>query len=82
MIGEPVLRDGIPIEKGVVLTTDYLDANQELFTKYLNLWILCPDLLLDEIQDPEDAKHWHLQPYQRIALRAQMRYRYHFWTNC
>lgn len=80
MIGEPVLRDGIPIEKGVVLTTDYLDANQELFTKYLNLWILCPDLLLDEIQDPEDAKHWHLQPYQRIALRAQMRYRYHFWT--
>lgn len=35
---------------------------------------------MDEIQDPEDAKHWHLQPYQRIALRASMRYRYHFWT--
>lgn len=39
-----VLKDNIPIEKGVVLTKDYLDANQELFTKYLNLWILSPDL--------------------------------------
>ena len=41
---EPIYRDGVPIEKGVVLTKDYLDANQELFTKYLNLWILSPDL--------------------------------------
>jgi hypothetical protein len=76
------MRDGIPIEKGVVLTKDYLDSNEELFTKYLNLWILSPDLLLDVIQDSEDAKHWHLQPYQRLALRAQMRYRYHFFTAC
>lgn len=75
-----VMRDGIPIEKGVVLTKEYLDNNQELFTKYLNLWILYPDLLLDTIQDQEDAKHWHLQPFQRIALRASMRYRYVFWT--
>jgi hypothetical protein len=75
-----VMRDGIPIEKGVVLTKEYLDNNQELFTKYLNLWILYPDLLLDAIQDQEDAKHWHLQPFQRIALRASMRYRYVFWT--
>lgn len=80
MIEEAILRDGIPIEKGVVLTTEFLDSNQELSTKYLNLWILYPDLLLDVLQDLEDAKHWHLQPYQRIALRAQMRYRYHFWT--
>ena len=44
-----VLRDGIPIEKGVVLTQSFLDSNKELFTKYLNLWILYPDLLLDAI---------------------------------
>ena len=81
MIDEPVLRDGIPIEKGIVLTTEFLDSNQELFTRYLNLWILYPDLLLDAIQDSNDAKYWHLQPFQRIALRASMRYRYHFWTN-
>ena len=46
---DPVLRDGIPIEKGITLTKEFLDANQELFTKYLNLWILYPDLFLDTI---------------------------------
>lgn len=55
-----ILRDGIPIEKGVVLTKNFLDSNQELFTSYLNQWILYPDCLLDQIQDSEDAKHWHL----------------------
>lgn len=73
-------RNGIPIEKGVVLTRDFLDANKELFTSYLNYWILYPDLFLDEIQNSEDAKNFHLLPFQRIALRASMRYRYHFWT--
>ena len=75
-----VMRDGVPIEKGIVLTKEFLDNNQELFTKYLNLWILYPDLMLDMLQNYEDSKHWHLQPFQRIALRASMRYRYHFWT--
>lgn len=75
-----ILRDGIPIEKGVALTKEFLDANQDLFTKYLNLWILYPDLFLDLCQSSEDAKHWHLQPFQRLALRASMRYRYHFLT--
>ena len=75
-----VLRDGIEIEKGVVLTKDFLDANQELFTQYLNFWIQYPDLFLDTIQSTADAKYFHLLPYQRIALRASMRYRYHFWT--
>ena len=78
--GEVVMRDGIPIEKGIVLTREFLDDNQELFTKYLNLWIMYPDLFLDAIQLEEDAKHFHLLPYQRVALRASMRYRYHFWT--
>lgn len=73
-------RDGIPIEKGVVLTKEFLNYNQELFTKYLNYWILYPDLWLDTIQSSEDAKNFKLFLYQRIALRASMRYRYHFWT--
>ena len=77
---EVITRDGIPVEKGVVLTREYLDANQELFTKYLDLWIRYPDLLLDMIQDQDDAKNFHLMPFQRISLRASMRYRYHFWT--
>ena len=39
-----VLRDGVPIEKGVVLTKEFLDKNQDLFTNYLNYWMLYPDL--------------------------------------
>ena len=58
-----ILRDNIPIEKGVVLTKAFLDANEELFTKYLNLWILYPDLFLDAIQDTEDKKHFSLKPF-------------------
>lgn len=77
---EVLLRDGIPIEKSITLTKEFLDSHEELFTKYLNLWILYPDLFLDTIQSTEDAKHFHLLPFQRIALRASMRYRYHFWT--
>lgn len=72
-------RDGIPIEKGVVLTRQYLDDNEALFTKYLNFWILYPDLLLDVIKRADDT-HFNLFFYQRIALRASMRYRYHFFT--
>ena len=77
---EMQMRDGVFIEKGITLTSDYLDRNQDLFTKYLNLWILYPDLLLDIIQDQQDAQHFHLMPFQRIELRAAMRYRYTFWT--
>ena len=77
---ESLFRDGTPIEKGVTLTRDFLDRNENLFTKYLNLWILYPDLFLDAIQDRADAKNFHLMPFQRIELRAAMRYRYTFWT--
>lgn len=74
-------KDGIPIQKGIVLTKEFLDNNKQLFTKYLNYWLLYPDIFLDTIQDSNDAKNFHLFLFQRIALRASMRYRYHFWTN-
>ena len=73
------MRDGLPIEKGVVLTKDYLDNNASLLQEYLNHWLLYPDIYLDTIQSSED-KYFHLMFYQRIALRACMRYRYHSWT--
>lgn len=79
-LNKSVLRDGIPIEKGVVLTKEYLDANENLFTKYLNYWLLYPDAYLDTIADQEDAKHFHLLPFQRLMLRANMRFRYSFLT--
>lgn len=79
-LSEVYIKDGIPLEKGVVLTKEFLDFNQELFTSYLNYWILYPDLFLDTIQPEEDKENFQLFFYQRIALRASMRYRYHFWT--
>ena len=45
-----------------------------------NLRLLLNINVLDTIQDSTDAKHFHLFPFQRIALRASMRYRYHFET--
>lgn len=75
------MEDSVQIEKGIVLNKNFLDANQELFTKYLNFWLLYPDLWLDTIQDSKDKENFHLMPFQRIALRAGIRYRYHFWTN-
>lgn len=72
-------RDGIPIEKGIVLTTNFMDTNAALIQEWLNYWMLYPDLFLDSIQPSED-KYFNLYPYQRIALRASMRYRYHSWT--
>ena len=78
-MNEVVCRDGIPIEKGVVLTKEFLDANQPLFTRYLNHWILYPDLWLDAIKKSSDV-HFNLFFFQRIALRASMRYRYHSFT--
>lgn len=44
MIEEKIFRDGIPIEKGITLTKDFLDSNQPLFTKWLEHWLLYPDL--------------------------------------
>ena len=79
-MAETFIRDGIALEKGVVLTKQFLDDNQALFTSYLNYWLLYPDLFLDAIQPMDDKKHFHLFFYQRIALRASMRYRYHYWT--
>jgi len=79
-MSEIIVRDGIPLEKGIVLTREFLDDNEELFTKYLNLWLLYPDIFLDTVQSVEDAKNFKLKPFQRIMLRASMRYRYHFLT--
>ena len=43
-MNELILHDDIPIQKGIALTRKFLDDNQDLMTKYLNMWILYPDL--------------------------------------
>lgn len=74
------LKNGIPIVKGVVLSKETIDRNKELFQLWLNYFTLYPDMYLDLIQRSDD-KYFHLFPYQRVALRAAMRYRYHSWTS-
>lgn len=65
-------RDGVPIEKGVVVTEDWMIKNQSLVEKYMDFFITYPDLYLDIIK-PEDSK-FSLFFFQRIVLRALMRY--------
>ena len=71
-------REGTPLEKGVVLTVDYLEKiEKELMDKF-EFYTAYPDLFLDEIK-PED-ENFSLFFYQRITLRALMRYKEIFVT--
>ena len=71
-------RNGVVIEKGVVLTEDRIMNSFELFKKQFSFFTVYPDLFIDLIT-PKDS-NWKLFPYQRIFLRASMRYRYHYCT--
>ncbi len=66
------VRDGIEVEKGVVLTERWLSDNEELLAELWQLYCAYPDIYLDRIT-PVDST-FTLFPYQRIFLRACMRY--------
>lgn len=66
-------RDNVEIEKGVVLTTSWLKEHQEQVESMLAYFTAYPDLFLDMIKPVEDD--FDLFFYQRIALRAMMRYK-------
>ena len=67
------IRDGIEIEKGVVLNEDYLQKNFDNIGDMLSIFSAYPDIFLDFIS-PADSS-FELFFYQRITLRALMRYR-------
>ena len=67
------LREGIEIEKGVVLTEDYLVEHFDDISKLMTEFSAYPDIYLDVIS-PSDS-NFSLFFYQRITLRAIMRYR-------
>lgn len=75
-----VVRDGIELDKGTVLTVPYLEEHEELFRQYADFFTAYPDLYLDLIK-PTDC-NFTLFFYQRIVLRALMRYREVFLTAC
>ena len=72
------MREGIPVEKGVVITEDFLVKNEELFQRYNQYFMLYPDLFLDTIATKTCPIKFYY--YQRILLRSMMRYRYFFGT--
>lgn len=73
-------RDGIPIEKGVILNEAFLEENATQIQGFLEFCTAYPDLFLDLIR-PE-SESMTLFFYQRIVLRAAMRFKNIFITAC
>ena len=48
--GETFYRDGIPLEKGAVLTEKRIKKNLKLYQQYMELFISYPDLYLELIK--------------------------------
>ena len=71
-------RDGTIIEKGVILNETYLDENIEKIGEVMSIFSAYPDIYLDLIK-PQDSS-FTLFFYQRITLRALMRFKDVFGT--
>ena len=71
-------RDGIELEKGAVITNEYLERNREDLEKWINYFTAYPDIYLDIIR-PADSE-FSLFFYQRMTLRALMRFKDVFIT--
>ena len=66
-------RDGTPIEKGIILNEAYLEEHFDELSEMLSEFSAYPDIYLDLIK-PADSS-FTLFFYQRITLRALMRYK-------
>lgn len=72
------MRDDAIIEKGAILNENYLNENFEKIGEMMSIFTAYPDLYLDTIK-PQDSS-FTLFFYQRITLRALMRYKDVFVT--
>lgn len=70
------VRDGIPVEKGVGMTTIFLEENFEMLCQYADMYIAYPDLFIDLVTPI--ASTFKLYFYQRIFMRTAIRFRYSF----
>ena len=75
---ERIYRDGIELDKGVVITEQWLQKNEELLYDCWNIYTVYPDIYLDLIK-PTDS-NFNLFPYQRMFLRVCMRYTHIYIT--
>ena len=69
---DKLYHDGIELEKGVVITPYFLEKNQDFLQECFQIFAAYPDIFLDLIT-PVNS-NFTLFPYQRIFLRACMRY--------
>jgi hypothetical protein len=69
---DKLYHDGIELEKGVVITPDFLERNEDLIADSIQLFSAYPDVFLDLITPSQSTLV--LFPFQRIFLRACMRY--------
>lgn len=67
-----IYREGIELEKGVVINQNFLERNEELLYDCWEIYSAYPDIYLDTIK-PTNS-NFELFPYQRMFLRACMRY--------
>lgn len=66
------MRDGVPLEKGAVISEKRIEANFDLYSKYCALWSVYPDLYLRLIT-PTTSK-FKLKFFQVLFLRACLRH--------
>ena len=71
-------REGIELDKGAVLTNEYLARHQQELEKWIGLFTAYPDYYLDIIK-PADSE-FSLFFYQRFTLRILMRFKDVFIT--
>lgn len=67
------MRNGVEVDKGVVLTVDKIEKHRALYEKFGNYFTAYPDLYLDTIKNLDS--NFDLFFFQRIYLRASLRYR-------
>lgn len=75
---ERIYRDGIELDKGTVITEQWLQKNEELLYDCWNIYTVYPDIYLDLIKPVES--NFNLFPYQRMFLRVCMRYTHIYIT--
>lgn len=76
--GYHYFRDDIELEKGVLLNKKRVDDNFNEYTKWLNFFTAYPDKFIELITPSES--NFTLFFYQKIFIRACLRYRYHYCT--
>jgi len=69
---DKIYHDGIELEKGVVITPAFLEKNEDLIADCIQTFTAYPDVFLDLITPSNST--FSLFPFQRVFLRACMRY--------